>query len=76
MKDQFIGMNIKKKSENKNTVQQCGNFLKSNFVAVNRLFVLVYSNQDDNSKVFKIRRHYLPKLLIIRTSTSVEKLLQ
>ena len=25
------------------------------------LFVLVYSNQDDNSKRFKTRRYYLPK---------------
>ena len=28
-------------------------FLESNFVGVNRLFVLVYSNQDDNSKRIK-----------------------
>ena len=36
-------------------------FLKSNFVGVNRLFVIVYSNQDANSKRFKTRRYYLPK---------------
>ena len=34
-------------------------FLESNFVGVNRLFVLVYSNQDGNSKRFKTQR-YLP----------------
>ena len=28
-------------------------FLESNFVRVNRFFVLVYSNQDDNAKRFK-----------------------
>ena len=27
----------------------------------NRLFVLVYLNEDDNSKRFKTRRYYLPK---------------
>ena len=38
------------------------NFLKSSFVGVNRLFVLVYSNQDDskkfkNSKLVFIKKH-------------------
>ena len=33
-------------------------FLKSNFVGVNRLFVIVYSNQDANSKRFKTQRYY------------------
>ena len=33
------------------------------FVKVNRLFVLVYSNQDD-AKRFKSRRYYLPKGII------------
>ena len=28
-------------------------FLESNFVGVNILFALVYSNQDDNAKRFK-----------------------
>ena len=39
-------------------------FLKSKSVGVNRLFVLVYSNQDDNSKRFKVRRYYLSKGII------------
>ena len=38
--------------------------LKSNCVRVNRLFVLVYSNQDNNAKRFKTRRYYLPKVVI------------
>ena len=47
--------------------------LKSNF-GVNRLFVLVYSNQDNNFKKFKTRRYYLPKgLLIIIIPSSTEK---
>ena len=54
-------MNIKQKSENKNTTNEYRYFLESNFVKVNRLFVLVYSNQDDNAERFKTRRYYLPK---------------
>ena len=54
----------KTKSENKNTKNEYRYFLKSNFVGVNRLFVLVYANQDDASKRFKTRRYYLPKGII------------
>ena len=42
---------------NKNSTNECTYFLESNFVGVNRLFVLVYSNQDANSKRFKSRRN-------------------
>ena len=42
----------------------CRYFLKSNFVDVNRLFVLVYTNKDDNSKSFKTRRYYFRKGII------------
>ena len=38
--------------------------MQSSFVEVNRLFVLVYSNEDSNSKRFKSRRYYLPKGII------------
>ena len=38
----------KTKSENKNTTNEYRYFLKSNFVGVNRLFVLVNSNQGNN----------------------------
>ena len=31
-------------------------FLKSNFVVVNRLFVLVYTNQGDNTKRFNAKK--------------------
>ena len=33
-------------------------FIEPNFVGVNRLFVLVYSNQGDNAKRFKTRIYY------------------
>ena len=36
----------KTKSEDKNTTNEYGYFLESNFVGVHRLFVLLYSNQD------------------------------
>ena len=37
-------MNINQKSENKNTSNDCRHFIESNFLVVNRVFVLVYSN--------------------------------
>ena len=52
---------FKTKSENKNTTNEYRYFLESDFVEVNRLFVLVYSNQNDNDKRFKNQRYYLPK---------------
>ena len=61
MKDQFIGMNIKQKVGIKKTTNEYRYFLKSNFVGVNRLFVKVYSNQDNDSKRLKTWRYYLPK---------------
>ena len=33
-------------------------FLESNFVGINRLFVLVYSNEDAASQRFKAKRNY------------------
>ena len=54
----------KTKSENKNTTNEYRNFLESNFVGVNRLFVLVYSNVDDSFKRFKTQRYHVPKGII------------
>ena len=51
----------KTKSENKNTTNEFRYFLKSNFVGVNKLFVLVYLNEDAASKRFKAEIYYLPK---------------
>ena len=36
-------------------------FPELNFVGVNRLSVLVYTNEDARSKRFKAKRCYLPK---------------
>ena len=38
--------------------------IESNLVVVNRLFVLVYSNQYDNSKRFNAKACYLPEGMI------------
>ena len=51
-------------SENKNTTNEYRYFLESNCLDYNRLFVLVYKNQDDNAKRFETRRYYLPKGII------------
>ena len=59
-KDQFIGMNIKQKVRIK--IQQMNSDkIKSNFVGVNRLFVLVYTNQGDNAERLDGQKYYLSK---------------
>ena len=67
----------KTKSEKKNTTNEYRYFPESNFVGVSRLFVLVYSDQDADSKIFKTREDiiYQKELLIIIPSSSMEKLL-
>ena len=62
----------KTESENENTTNKYRYFLESNFVGVNRLFVLVCSNQDADSKRFNTPRYYLPKGTI--TSSSMLKI--
>ena len=54
----------KTKNENKNTTNKYRNFSESNFVGVNRLFVLAYSSQDNNAKRYKCQRYDLPKGII------------
>ena len=55
------GFEYKTKSENKNSANEYRYFLESNFVGVDRLFVLVYSNKESASKIFKVKKYYLPK---------------
>ena len=50
---------FKTKTGNKNLRNECRYFLESNFFGVNRLFILVYSNQND-AKRFKAKSYYLP----------------
>ena len=51
-------------NENKNTTNQYRYFLKSNFAGVNRLFVLIYLNRNNDVKRFNARKYYLPKGII------------
>ena len=54
----------KRKTDNKNTTNEFRFFLESNFVGVNILFALVYTNQDAASRRFKAKRYYLCKGII------------
>ena len=58
-------MNIKQKMKIEiRQIDQFSYFLGSNFVGVNRLFVLFYTNQGNNAKRFNAQKHYLPKGII------------
>ena len=48
----------KTKRENKNATNEYRYFLESNFVGVNRLFVLVYANEASNAKRINARKYY------------------
>ena len=54
----------KTKCQNNNTSNEYRYFLESNFVGVNRLFILVCLNRSNGVKRFKTRRYYLPKDMI------------
>ena len=51
-KDQCIRINLKQKVKIK-ARQTSAYYFESNFLGVNRFFMLVYSNQDDNPKRYK-----------------------
>ena len=66
----------KTKSENKDTANKCRYFIESNFVAVYGLFVLVYSNQDDNSERYDLPKDIIKNHnVIINGNTSLTNLL-
>ena len=46
-------------------------FLNWIFLGVNRLFVLVYTNQDTASKRFKAKRHYQLKRIIDNNNVTI-----
>ena len=54
----------KTKNENKNKTNEYRYFLESNFVGTNRLFVLVYTNEDAHATRFKAKIYYVPKGII------------
>ena len=51
-------LEYKTKSEVKNSTNESRYILESNFVGVNRLVVLVNSNEDGNSKRIKSQIYY------------------
>ena len=53
----------KTKIENKNTTNKHRYFFESNFVGINRFFVLVYLNADD-AKWYSALKYYLLKYII------------
>ena len=59
------------KSENEIATNEYRYSLQSNFVWVNWLFLLVYSNEDADSKKFKAKRYYLPKDIIINCNVII-----
>ena len=62
------------KIENKNTTNEHKYFIKSNFVGVNRLFDLIYSNQDGIVKRFNDKSILYQKLLSqVMTSLSMKR---
>ena len=60
LKDPFIQNEYKAEKYNKNTINEFRYFLVSSFVGVNRLFVLVYSNEDAACKRFKAKSYCSP----------------
>ena len=64
LKDQFIAKNTKQKVKIKKMTNEYRYFPESNFAAVNRLFVLIYSSQDNNVKRYNVLNCYLPKGII------------
>ena len=47
----------KTRSDNKNTANKLRYFLESSFLGVNRLFVLVYTNEGNNAKRFNDQKY-------------------
>ena len=60
----FYWNECKTKSGDKNKTNKFRYFLESNFIGINRLFVLVYSNRNDDVKRFNAKRYYLTKGII------------
>ena len=55
----------KANQETKTTKKEYQYFPEPNFVGVNRLFVLIYLNRDNDVKPFKTRKYYLSKRIIV-----------
>ena len=69
----FYWNEYKTKIENINTTNKHIYFIKWNFVGVDMLFVLVYSNQDANSQRFKTIEDIIYKRVLFIIISSIEK---
>ena len=54
----------KTKRENQNITKEYRYFIESNIVEVNKMFALIYPNQDGRVKRFNGKKYYLPKSII------------
>ena len=64
----------KQKKEIENTTNEQKQLLESNFVGVNRLFVVVYFNRGNDIKRYSGKNYYLPKFIIkIVTPSSMKR---
>ena len=61
----------KTENANENTTNKYRYFIESDFVGVNRLFVLISPNQDNSVKRFKGKKYYLPKNIIKKLNVIV-----
>ena len=64
LKDQLIAMNIKQKVRIKIRQINIDIFLKRILVGVDRLFILVYTNESNNAERFNDGKYYLLKDVI------------
>ena len=53
----FYWNEYKTKSDKKNSTNEFRYFFESNFFGVNRLFVLIYTNQGNNDKRFNAQKY-------------------
>lgn len=49
-------------------------FLEFSFIGVNRLFFLVYSNANDNTKTYKAQRYYLSKSIMKKYNVIINRI--
>ena len=63
----------KRKKKIKNTTNKYRYFLKSNFVGVNTVFVLVYTNQGVNAKRFNAQKYLAKGIIKNYNISSMEK---
>ena len=54
----------KTKCKDKSTTNEYRHFIKTNFIGLKILFVLIYLNENNDIKWYKFLRYYIPKGII------------